>query len=77
MAIGTGIWFNNSLVGIPSVASDVDIHRTDVAASAKFAIGTGFERSDGARFRYCHFGASCNRGIVVATDASESCLADS
>lgn len=57
-----------------NVLTDGNIFRQD--ASPKYAIGTRLVR--GSRvFRYSHFGADTNRGVLVATDADESSLVDS
>ena len=70
MAIQTGTYFNNGIVGVPQVGADVDIYET--SASPKFAVGTHFTRSDGAVFVYSHFGAATNAGLLVSQDLSES-----
>ena len=71
MAYSTTNKFNNAMVGIPKVGADVDIY--EVTSSPKYAVGTGFTRSDGAEFRYCHFGTVVSRaGLLVAQDLSES-----
>ena len=56
------------------VGADIDIY--DISSTAQFPIGQGFERSDGARFRYAHAGAATNRGVIVAQDYSESSVDD-
>ncbi len=71
MAVSTSIQHDNNIVGTPQIGADVDIYETH--ASPKFPIGQGYERSDGARFRYSHFGVACSKsGLVVAQDFSES-----
>ena len=71
MAVSTGTsYFTNALVGQMQVGSDIDINARH--ATPKFAVGTGFERADGCKFRYSHFGAAVNRGVLVSTDLSES-----
>ena len=72
MAVSTTSYFSNSIVGQPQVGADIDIF--DTASSPKYAVGFGFQRADGAKFRYVHFGAISNRGTLVATDRSESSL---
>lgn len=44
---------------------------------AKFAVGTRFVRQDGNKYVYSHFGADVDRGVLVATDTSESSVVDS
>ena len=70
MAVSTSITHDRGLVGTPQVGADVDVYETH--STPRFAIGTGFPRSDGAVFRYSHFGAACKQGLVVSQDFSES-----
>ena len=70
MAVTATSHFNNGIVGTPQIGADVDIYESH--ATPKFAIGTGFERSDGAKFRYSHFGVNTLPGVLVSTDFSES-----
>jgi len=71
MAISTSSYFSNSIVGVPQVAGEgVDISVN--SSTPKFAIGTKFERQDGAVFRYAYFGgAVATAGLLVAPTASE------
>jgi hypothetical protein len=70
MAISTSSYFSNSLVGVPQVAGEVvDIYDTN--ATPKLAIGTKYERQDGAVFRYAHFAAATSAGFVVASVATD------
>lgn len=64
-------YYSNAIVGVPQIGAGIDIHRVD--SSPKFQIGFGFERADGAKFRYCQIGATAtNRGVLVAAaDESE------
>lgn len=71
MAVGTSTsYFSNAIIGVPQVGADVDIHQVDL--TPKFAVGFGFARADGNKYRYCHFGADTNRGLVVQTQPTES-----
>lgn len=72
MAVSTDSYFSNAIVGTPQVGADIDIY--DTGASPKYAVGFGFTRADGCKYRYCHFGAISNRGILVSTDVDESSL---
>jgi hypothetical protein len=77
MAVGTGnLYFSNSIVGVPRVGADIDIYETAAAAKAKYAVGFGFERADGAKFRYGIFGGTVTGGMVVAGDASDTSKVD-
>ena len=42
-------YYSNAIVGVPQVGSDINIHQLD--STPKFAVGYGFERADGAKFR--------------------------
>jgi hypothetical protein len=74
MAVSTTSYFNNAIVGQTQIGGGVDLYSSSTEPS--FAVGTAFMRSDGNVFRFGHFGAATNRGAAVATDISESCLAD-
>ena len=74
MAISTSSYFSNSIVGVPQVAGElVDLYQT--SDSPKFALGTKFERQDGAIFRYAHFASQTSAGMVVASVSSDISLA--
>lgn len=73
MAVTCTSYFSNAIVGQPQVGADFDVYEQHTPP--RYAIGLGFERSDGSRFRYVHFGTGLNTGIVVSTDISESSLA--
>ena len=72
MAISTTNYFSNSLVGLPQVGADVDIY--EVHSTPKFAIGTRFDRQDGAAFRYGHFSAATTCGVLVSQALSDSII---
>jgi hypothetical protein len=74
MAVSTDTYFNNAMVGQTQVGGGQKVCQS--SASPAFAVGTMFIRSDGNIFRYTHFGAATVAGAAVATDISESCLAD-
>jgi hypothetical protein len=70
MSVSSTSYFSNSVVGVPNIASDVKI--IEQSETPRFAIGTKFERQDGAIFRYVHFGADINSaGLLVGADVSE------
>ena len=70
MTISTSSYFSNSIVGIPQVAGElVDVYASD--ATPKFALGTKFERQDGAVFRYAHFAGACTAGQVLASATTD------
>lgn len=72
MAVSTD-WVSTSIV-LP--AGGGDFNRFDKHATQKYAIGTRIVTNDGNEYVYSHFGADVNRGVFVATDASESSVVD-
>lgn len=75
MAVTSTSYFANAIVGQPQVGADYNIYDSHV--SPRYSVGTGFTRSDGNKFRYCHFGLAAAVGMTVATDRSESNLSGS
>ena len=65
-------YYSNAIVGTPQVGADIDIH--DIHSTPRFAVGFGFERSDGAKFRYAQFGAATAASRLVSVDVSESAI---
>lgn len=64
MGISTQSYFSNSIVGVPQVAGEyVDLF--SISPSPKYAIGTKYERQDGAVFRYVHYSAAVNAGQLL------------
>lgn len=74
MAVSSSSYFGNAIVGVPQVGADIDIY--EVNATPKYPVGFGFERSDGAKFRYVHYGTTAAAGRLFAQDVSESSLVD-
>lgn len=74
MAYSTDSYFNNAIVGQMQIGADVDTF--EINDTPKYAVGTGFTRSDGCKFRYVHAGAATDRGVLVAQDYSESSVTD-
>jgi hypothetical protein len=70
MAVSASSYFSNSLVGQMMVGSDIDIY--EISANPKFAVGTGFLRADGNKYRYAHIGTLCTTGQILATTNIES-----
>ena len=50
MTISASTYFSNSIVGQPHIGDGIDIHRADT--TPRHYVGLGFERADGAKFRY-------------------------
>ena len=66
MAVSATSYFSNAVVGVPQVGGDFNVFQIDT--TPKLAIGTKFERQDGAVFRYSHFGvAITSAGLVLAS----------
>lgn len=70
MAVSTSSYFSNSIQGQPGLGADIDIYES--STTPKYAVGFGFQRADGNRYRYCHFGALTAVGLLAASDVSES-----
>lgn len=76
MAISTTTRFGiGAAVGVPQVGADFDRFVSD--ATPRFQVGFKVEDNEGNVYRYGHFGANVDRGVVVAQDISESSLGDS
>ena len=71
MAVTQSNYFANAIVGQPQVGADFDIFDVSTT-SPKYAVGLGFERSDGNKYRYVHYGLATAVGLTVSTDRSES-----
>ncbi len=72
MAVSTDGWWSNAIY---EPSGDFNIY--DKHATPRYAIGTRICRQDGNEYVYSHFGADTNRGVLVATDVSESSRVDS
>lgn len=70
MAVSTSSYFSNSIIGVPQVGADIDIY--EVSTNPKYAVGFGFERADGNKYRYAHFGLLSPVGYIVGQDTLES-----
>lgn len=70
MAISDNARFSNAMQGVPQVGVDFDPYESN--STAKWALGTGLEDQRGNKYRYVHFGAAVNPGVIVAQDFSES-----
>ena len=73
MAVTGTSYFANAIVGQPQVGSDYDVHEVHLD-TPRYAVGTGFERSDGNRYRYVHYGLAAAVGQLVSQDRSESSI---
>lgn len=61
-------------VGVPQVASE--FNKFEMHKSPRFQIGHKIEDANGNVYRYAHFSADTNRGVLVSPDISESGLDD-
>jgi len=73
MAVLSTAYASNRVTPPPTLA---DFNKFDMHASQKFPLGFKVECADGAVYRYSHFGADTNRGVLVSTDISETCQVD-
>ena len=67
MAIKYNTYFSNAIIGVPQAGADIDI--TEVNTTPKLAVGFGFQRADGNKYRYCHIAADTEAGYVVGTSS--------
>ena len=66
--------FSIAAIGVPSVGDDFD--KFEMNAVQKHPLGFKIERANGDVYRYCHFGANTNRGVLVSADLDEIGLVD-
>ena len=64
MSINSNAYYSNAIVGTPQVGADIDI--TAVDATPKYAVGFGFTRADGNRYRYGYSSGGVAAGVLVA-----------
>jgi len=75
MAIDTQTWFSKGASGFGgSTVGTFD--KFEQSANPKYHVGYQVEQADGSIYRYVHFGATVNRGVLVACDVSEMSVAD-
>lgn len=72
MAISANNYYSNSIIGVPQAGADIDIY--EASPSPKYAIGFGFQRADGNKYRYCHFGTLSPVAKICSTDHIESSM---
>lgn len=75
MAVSTSNYYANKATPAPTLAGNFNKFKMD--AAPKYPLGFKVEMGDGTIYRYSHFGADTNRGVLVAQDLSESSLVDS
>lgn len=62
-------WFSNAIVGQPMAGADINVF--DVNSTPKFAVGFGFVRSDGNRYRYSSFAEGFRSGWVMGPNRTD------
>ena len=70
MAVSTSSYFSNTSRGFMEAGFDFNPYESN--SSPKLAVGTGVADQRGNVYRYSHFGAAVNAGVIVAQDYSES-----
>ena len=73
MAVSSTSYFSNASPGEIQIFKG-DLFRSDT--TPVFPVGARVALQDGRVFRYAHFGAATNRGLVVSQDLSESAVVD-
>lgn len=73
MAVTQTSYYANAIVGVPQAGADIKIQ--EVHNTPRYAVGFGFERSDGNKYRYVQYGAATETAQLVSTDISETGLA--
>lgn len=68
MALNSFTQYSNSIVGVPSAGTDVNVMEAN--STPKYPAGYMIERADGNRFRYCHVGTATNSGVLVGPTTS-------
>ncbi len=74
MAYSTSNSFGSTANPVPQLAGP--FNKFSIHTTPKYAIGFKVEQADGSVYRYGHFGAATNRGVLVSQDLSESSVAD-
>ena len=76
MAIDANSYFSNQAsVGLGGATAG-QFNKFDLHATPKYNLGFKVEQADGSVYRYSHFGAATNRGILVSQDISETSVVD-
>lgn len=76
MAIDANSYFSNQASVGMGGATGGSFNKFDLHATPKYALGFKVEQADGSIYRYSHFGAATNRGILVSQDISETSVVD-
>jgi hypothetical protein len=75
MSVSASSKNSTAVIGVPAIVSEIDLNESGTVA--KRALGFKVEDAQGKIYRWAHFGASTNRGLLVSNDLSESSLVDS
>ncbi len=74
MAYSASSSFGNIANPIPQLAGP--FNKFSIHTTPKYSIGFKVEQADGTTYRYGHFAAAVNPGVLVAQDLSESSVVD-
>lgn len=72
MTLNSSRYFSNAIVGTPQVGADINI--LEVHATPRFAVGFGFTRADGNKYRYGYANAGVASGLAVSPTIASSAL---
>lgn len=75
MALSSLRYFSKGQSGFGGSTAD-KFNKFEQSANPKFHVGYKVEQADGSVYRYVHFGATVNRGVLVAGDLSETSVVD-
>jgi len=67
-------YYSNAFAGTPFIGDGVDILETN--SNPKFAVGFGFERADGSKYRYVQYGGTVVAGNVVCPTTDSNLVKD-
>jgi hypothetical protein len=74
MAVSSESLNSTAVIGVPACVSEIDLNES--GTRAKRALGFKVEDAQGKIYRWAHFGANTNRGLIVSNDLSESSVVD-
>lgn len=75
MALDSERSFSRGKIGLGGSTASL-FNKFDQATSPGYHVGFKVEEADGSVYRYGHFGATANRGVLVSQDLSESSVVD-
>lgn len=75
MALSSARYFSKATSGF-GASNSSQFDKFEQSATPKYHVGYMVQAADGSVYRYVHFGATVNRGVLVAGDLSETSVAD-